>query len=216
MVEAMGATDVEGARHLLRLLERNQGLKPRPKEKLEDCVLRAHPTALAAAKAEPLGDAPPSEIYMTAAGLERLRKENDKILHEDMPANAAEIQRAREFGDLSENAEYHAAREKQSMLAARSTMLKTMIALARPIRSEIVRTDSVSVGGKVRLRDAAGVEVEYTLLGPPDVDVARQVINYQTPLGQSLMGKKKGDTVTLELMGDTHAYTVLEIAKGIA
>jgi len=215
MVEAMAATDVEGARHLLRLLERNQGLKPRPKEKLEDCVLRAHPTALAAAKAEAPGDAPPSEIYMTAAGLERLRKENDKILHEDMPANAAEIQRAREFGDLSENAEYHAAREKQGMLLARSTMLKTMIALARPIRSEIVQTDTVSVGSKVRLRDAAGVEVQYTLLGPPDVDVARQVINYQTPLGQSLMGRKQGETVTLEVMGDTHAYTVLEIANGV-
>lgn len=214
MQEAMAGTDVEGARHLLRLLERNQGLKPRPKEKLEDCVLRAHPSALVAQRDAP-EQAPPSEIYMTAAGLERLRRENDRIVNEEMPANAAEIQRAREFGDLSENAEYHAAREKQSLLAARSTMLKSMIALARPLRAEIVRTDAVSVGSRVRLRDADGTETEYTLLGPPDVDVARHVINYQTPLGQSLMGKRPGEEVRLDVLGETHAYQVLEIANGL-
>jgi len=213
--EACAATDVEGARQLLRLIDRNQGLKPRLKEKLEDSLLRAHPTALTVSRVEPVAEAPLSEIYMTAAGIEKTKREHDRIVNEEMPTNAAEIQRAREFGDLSENAEYHAAREKQGMLTARSNQLKNMLSLAREIRPEIIRTDAVSVGCRVRLRDAAGEEVTYTLLGPADVDVARSLINYQTPLGQSLMGKKPGETVHLEVMGQKHSYQVLDIALGV-
>jgi transcription elongation factor GreA len=218
MADAVGATDAEGGRHLLRLIDRNRGLKPRPREKLSDTILRAHPTALrdegpAPGAADEV--AAPQEIYMTAAGLERLRREHDRIVNEDMPSNAAEIQRAREFGDLSENAEYHAAREKQAMLLAKSQALAGMISLAREIRPEKVRTDAVSVGVRVRLRSRGGEDVSYTLLGPSDVDMERNVINYQTPLGQSLMGKKPGERVTLEVMGETHHYEVLEIAPGL-
>ena len=215
LTQAAKNTDIEGARHLMRLLERNQGLKPRLKEKLEDVLLRVHPGALTQARAETPAEAANQPIYMTAPGIEKLKRELDRILHEEMPSNASEIQRAREFGDLSENAEYHAAREKQAMLTARSEMIKGQLALAREIRPEIVRTDAVSVGSRVRLRDAAGTEVTYTLLGPADVDVDNNVINYQTPLARTLMGRKPGETVTLELLGDTHTYQVLSIACGV-
>jgi transcription elongation factor GreA len=63
----------------------------------------------------------------------------------------------------------------------------------------------------VRLRDSAGKDVTYTLFGPADIDMTKNIINYQTPLGQSLMGKKAGETVSLEVMGDKHSYQVLEI-----
>ncbi len=217
IADCAAATDDEGGRHLLRLLDRNQGLKPRLKEKLTDTVLRAHPAALREeTKADEVPPAARSqEVYMTAAGIERLKREYDRLVHEEMPQNQAEIARAREFGDLSENAEYHAAREKQGMLLARSNALQNMIALAREIRPEIVRTDAVSVGTRVRLRDRDGADVSYALLGPADVDVAKNVINYQTPLGQSLMGKKKGDVVSLDLMGETHTYEVLEISAAL-
>jgi transcription elongation factor GreA len=220
VLDAVQGIEVEGARHLLRLLDRNQGLKPRLKEKLSDTILRKHPQALVAlqgSRAEAAAETPAAsqEVYMTAAGIARMKAEYERIVNQEMPANAAEIQRAREFGDLSENAEYHAAREKQGMLIARSNDLKGVLALAREIRPEIVRTDAVSVGSRVRLRDAEGREVTYTLLGPADVDVERNVINYQTPLGQSLMGKKPGDSVSLDVMGHKHAYQVLEIASGI-
>ncbi len=215
MADACSAVDDEGARHLLRLINRNQGLKPRLQEKLEDTILRSHPQALAVGRVEVTSDAPLTEIYVTAAGIEKMRREYDKIVNEEMPANAAEIQRAREFGDLSENAEYHAAREKQGMLQARSNMIKSTLSLSREIRPEIIRTDAVSVGCRVRLRDPAGKEVVYTLLGPADIDVKRGIINYQTPLGQSLMGKRPGETVNLEVMGDKHTFEVLEIASGL-
>jgi transcription elongation factor GreA len=217
IADGAAATDDEGARHILRMLDRNLGLKPRLKEKLTDTVLRAHPTALRqeakGAEARPASRS--EEVYMTAAGIEKLRREHDRIVHEDMPQNQAEIARAREFGDLSENAEYHAAREKQAHLIARSTALQNLIALAREIRPEIVRTDAVSVGTRVRLRDAAGQDVTYSLLGPADVDVDRNVINYQTPLGQSLMGRKKGEVVTLDLLGQVHTYQVLDITSAV-
>lgn len=215
MLDAVKQIDVETARHYLRILDRNRGLKPRPKEKLEDTVLRAHPTALTVSRLDAPTEAPVTEIYNTAEGIARMKREYDKIVNEEMPTNAAEIQRAREFGDLSENAEYHAAREKQGMLIARSNALKNTISLAREIRPEIIRTDAVSVGTRVRLRDTEGKEVTYTLFGPADLDMSKGVINYQTPLGQSLMGKKAGETVNLEVMGDKHTYKVLEIAPAL-
>jgi transcription elongation factor GreA len=217
VAEAAAAGDLDGARHLLRLLRRNQGLKPRLQEKLTDTILRAHPTALRE-EGEPEGPAAAprsAEIYMTAAGIEKLKREYERLVHEEMPANQAEIARAREFGDLSENAEYHAAREKQGMLLARENDLKNQISLAREIRPEIVRTDAVSVGSRVRLKDDAGTEITYSLLGPSDVDMTRNVINYKTPLGQSLMGKKAGEVVVLELMGARHVYHVLEIGSAL-
>jgi transcription elongation factor GreA len=217
IAEAAAEVGVEPARHLLRLVGRNQGLKPRLMEKISDAILRSHPTALReeGKEAAPAAAASAQELYMTAAGIERLRREYDRIVGEEMPANQAEIARAREFGDLSENAEYHAAREKQSLLLAKSNDIQNQIALAREIRPEIVRTDAVSVGSRVRLRDESGAEVSYSLLGPADADVERQVINYQTPLGQSLMGKRPGDTVVLDLMGTRHVYQVLDIASAL-
>ena len=218
--DAAAASDVETARHLLRLVTRNPGLKPRLIEKVSDTILRAHPTALraegsAAAAAAAAATSAGREIYMTAAGIERLRRDYDRIVNEEMPANQQEIARAREFGDLSENAEYHAAREKQALLIAKSNDIQNLIALAREIRPEIVRTDAVSVGTRVRLRDPEGHEVSYALLGPADADVSRHVINYQTPLGQSLMGKRPGDTVTVEMGEDRHVYHVLGIESAL-
>jgi transcription elongation factor GreA len=215
--EAAAQGDVEVARHLLRLVGRNQGLKPRLMEKISDTLLRSHPTALRdeGRDATTAPVATSQELYMTASGIERLRREYDRIVGEEMPANQAEIARAREFGDLSENAEYHAAREKQALLLAKSNEIKNQIALAREIRPEIVRTDAVSVGSRVLLRDESGEEVAYSLLGPADVDVERRVINYQTPLGQSLMGRKRGETVVLDLMGARHVYQVLDIASAV-
>lgn len=152
---------------------------------------------------------------MTPAGQSRLREELQRLREVDAPQASRDIGVARDHGDLSENAEYHAAREKQGLLEARSKELKNMISLAREIRPEIVRTDAVSVGARVRLRDALGEETEFSLLGPADVDVARNVINYQTPLAQSLMNRKRGETVTLEVLGHKHVWTVLDISSAV-
>jgi transcription elongation GreA/GreB family factor len=213
--EAAQATDDSGAAYLLRILERNRGLKPRLLQKLQDTILRVHPTALrfAAPPPDPDGEAAAQRIYMTRSGLEKLKGDYDRIVNEEIPANAVEIARAREFGDLSENAEYHAAREKGSLLNARSAAIRDNLARAVPITPEIVRTDAVSVGTCVRLRDAGGKELSYTLLGPPDVDVERGIVSYLTPLGQALMGRRPGERVRVDVGGQVRDLQVLEIEK---
>jgi transcription elongation factor GreA len=215
MLDAARATDDGGAAYLIRLLEKNRGLKPRLLQKLQDVLLRAHPAALRAAAppgVEPEAEAAPLQtIYMTRVGIERLRAEVDRLSNVEMPANAAEIARAREFGDLRENAEYHAAREKQSLLQAKVDALRSELARAVPITPEIIRTDAVSVGTRVRVHDDHGRDVLYTLWGPPDVDVERGIINYLTPLGKALMGSRPGQSVRFEVDGDARRLTIVSI-----
>lgn len=221
MQEAVNATNEAGARHLVVILEQNRGLLPRALSKLQNVVLRAFPGALRespAALREGREDAilTARQIYMTAQGQERLKADYDRISNEELPENAREIARAREFGDLRENAEYHAAREKQSLLQAKADLIKGELARSVVLTPEVVRTDAVSVGTRVRLRDAEGHEVSYTLLGPPDTDPASGIINYLTPLGQVLMGRKTGEDVTLEVDGSVRHLSILEIQNALA
>ena len=215
VLKAANEADENSAYHMVKMLSQNRAIKGRALEKLQETILREHPTAMRERKEEVV-DEGPNQIYMTAEGLERLRQEANQIESTELPENAAEIARAREFGDLKENAEYHAAREKQSLLTAKLDALKSDIARAVELRPEIVQVGSVSVGCTVKLRDKSGEEVAYALLGPPDADVEKGVINYLTPLGRALMGKAQGDTFTLEIGGDKRELTVLEIGNALA
>ena len=211
------ATDTDGARHLAVLLGQNRAFTPRVLEKLQEIVLRLHPMALRDRRGGgDDADATQShELYMTGEGLARLRAELDQMRNVDMPANRAEIARAREFGDLRENAEYHAAREKQSLMEAKSRQLESDIARAKIISPDIVRTDTVSVGSQVDLREADGRVRTYTLLGPPDADPARGILNYQTPLARALMGQQRGDTPSIEIDGATREVEIVDIRNGL-
>jgi transcription elongation factor GreA len=219
--DAAKEVDDQGARHLLRQFDRNRGLKGRGLQRMQDVLLRAHPRMLAvrdaeaAAAREEDAAARAQQVYMTREGIARLKADFDRITNEELPANAAEIARAREFGDLSENAEYHAAREKHALLTARADAMRADLSRATALTPEIVRTDAVSVGTRVRLRDADGKEATYTLLGPPDVDVERGVISYLTPLGQALMGRKPGERVRMEMGGETRDLEVLSVESAI-
>ncbi|MDJ0521816.1 MAG: GreA/GreB family elongation factor [Planctomycetota bacterium] len=214
--EASAAADEDAAHHLTKMLGQNRGLKGRAREKLLETILREHPDALREPVHADREDPGTGTIYMTSAGMERWRSELDQIKNVEIPENAKEIARAREFGDLSENAEYHAAREKASLLQAKADALGSDLARAVAIQPEIVRTDAVSVGSRVRLRDGGGEELTYTLFGPPDTDVANGVINYLTPLGQALMGRGPGEHVKLDVDGDTRDLEVLSIENGLA
>jgi transcription elongation factor GreA len=214
--EAADATDSGGARHLLKLLEKNLGLKGRLLQRLQDTLIHAHPTAL---KDELTGETAAEveaatrslQVYMSPDGIARLRAEYERIVNQELPANSAEIARAREFGDLRENAEYHAAREKHALLTARADAMRADLTRAVAITRAIVRTDAVSVGTRVRLKDASGERRTYVLLGPPDADVDKGVISYLTPLGQALMGSKPGEHVRVEIGDALHELEVLEV-----
>jgi len=219
--EAADATDEAGARHLVVILEQNRGLLPRALSKLQNVMLRTWPSAMREAPAatrheEPDAQAGARHLFMTAQGQSRLKEEYERITSVEMPENAREIARAREFGDLRENAEYHAAREKQALLQAKADAIKSDLARAVVLTPEVVRMDAVSVGTRVKLRDPEGHGHAYTLLGPPDIDPGRGVINYLTPLGQALMGARPGDHVKLEVDGSVRELEVLGIENGLS
>jgi len=214
--EASAATDEEGARHLIQLVSSARGLRNVDVGRMQSAVLASHPGAAGKAQREEEPEAPEdaARIYMTTGGIDSLKAHRQTLENDEMPANRAEIARAREFGDLKENAEYHAAREKQGLLQAKLDQLKSDIARAVPITSDMVSSDSVSVGTRVRLKDGDH-ELTYTLFGPPDMDMDKGIINYMTPLGQALMGTKVGDAVRLDVEGAVRELEVLGIENGL-
>jgi len=219
---AAAATDAAGARYLIKVVEQNRGIKARALQKIQTIILRTQPDALRSEAAAVVEEGEPhvgerlDRIYMTADGLARLKAQRDKIVNEEMPENAKEIARAREFGDLSENAEYHAARERQGLLQARADQVISDLARAVVLTKDVINTEHVSVGAAVTLRDREGHEISYVLLGPPDADVKRGIINYLTPLGQALMGRKPGDHVEVVVGEEKRDLEVLAIENGLA
>lgn len=214
--EACEVVTTDQARRLLARIGEIRGLRNVVVGRLQDIILHAHPEAGRREKHDDAVDeAVVTEIYMTGAGIARLRKEVEHIENIEMPANREEIARAREFGDLKENAEYHAAREKQGLLTAKVANIKADLQRAVEITSAIVSAGSVSVGTRVRLRDGGGAVHTYTLFGPPDTDVERGIINYMAPLGQALMGRTKGDQVRLDIDGEVRELEVLEIETAV-
>jgi transcription elongation GreA/GreB family factor len=152
-----------------------------------------------------------SFIYSTATGIEQAREDLRRMTEEELPASAEEIARARAHGDLSENYEYKAAKEKQARLMSRINRLRDDLALARPLQANDVDTGEVSIGCRVTLEDAAGNTVAYSILGPWDADHERGVISYLSPFARLLMGKKPGERAEM----DGRSWTVREIAPGI-
>ena len=150
-------------------------------------------------------------IYSTAAGIERGKKELLRLTQKELPKSAEDIARARAQGDLSENYEYKAAKEKQARLMKRISQLRADLAKARPIEPATVDATRVSVGTRVALEDASGESHEYAILGPWDSEHEKGIISYLAPLGKQLLGKKPGDTVEIE--GQVH--TVRKVTKAV-
>ncbi len=150
-------------------------------------------------------------VLSTGPAIERARQELQKLLQEEVPKTAEEIGRARAHGDLSENYEYKAAKEKQARLMARINRLRTDLSRAEPIQPADVDTSQVSVGCRVRLEDESGQALEYTILGPWDSDPEHGRISYLAPFGQQLLGKKPGDSVETE----GRLFTVKRISLGL-
>jgi transcription elongation factor GreA len=137
-------------------------------------------------------------IWTTGAGLERAKAELNHLTGVELPRSAEEIARARAFGDLSENYEYKAAKEKQARLMQKINRLQTELSRARVIEPDTIDTGAVQVGCRVRLVADDGTTLEYAILGPWDADHEQGVISFQSPLAQKLLGKKTGDTVEIE------------------
>ena len=152
-------------------------------------------------------------IPMTKEGYEKKRAELDRMMNIEMIEVAKRIAAARELGDLSENAEYHAAREDQGMLQARIERLNSDLSQAMIIDRSTLPTDIVVFGAKVTVKDLNLSDVEiFHLVGPGDEDYSSNKILTSSPIGQGLLGKKIGEVVEITVPMGTLRYQVVEIS----
>jgi transcription elongation factor GreA len=152
-------------------------------------------------------------IPITREGYEKLKADLDRMQHTEMLAVAKRIAAAREMGDLSENAEYHAAREDQGMLQARIDALKDKLSRVHIVERNNMANDVVGFGTRVRVRDVdLGEEEIYELVGPGEEDYDKNKILTTSPIGQGLMGKKLGEIAEIKVPRGIMRYEVLEIS----
>jgi transcription elongation factor GreA len=151
-------------------------------------------------------------VPMTPRGFAALKEELQRLKSEDRPANIKDIEEAIAHGDLSENAEYHAAKEKQAHIAGRIAMLDDRIARAQIIETEGQTPDKVRFGATVRLSDIeTDEEVSYTIVGEDEADLKQGRISVTSPVAQALMSKEVGDEVHVKVPKGTREFGVLAI-----
>jgi transcription elongation factor GreA len=146
---------------------------------------------------------------MTRRGHERLKAEMERLKSVERPAISKAIGEARAHGDLSENAEYHAAREKQGMIEARIKDLEGKLATAEVIDPP-TSGDRITFGSTVRLEDEEGKEIAYWIVGSEEAEPPRGRISVLAPLARTLIGKKVGDTVIAQLPAGKKTFDILE------
>jgi len=151
-------------------------------------------------------------VPMTPRGFEALKQELQRLKSVERPANIKDIEEAIAHGDLSENAEYHAAKEKQAHIAGKMAMLDDRIARAQVIDTAGANPDKVSFGATVQLQDVeSDEEVRYTLVGEDEADAKAGRISITSPVAQALMGKEVGDEVSVKVPKGVREFEVLEI-----
>ena len=157
-------------------------------------------------------------IPMTREGYEKLKAELDRLKNYEMIEVTKRVAAARDMGDLSENAEYHAAREDQGILQARVNEMSDRVARAVIVDTSSLPKDTIAFGSKVKVMDLDLDEEEtFELVGPGQENPDNGRILTSSPIGQGLIGRRKGETVEIEVPRGTIRFKVLEIsaASGI-
>lgn len=150
--------------------------------------------------------------YMTAEGLEKIKKDLDEALAQ-RPVISAQIAEAREKGDLSENAEYDAAREAQGLLEVKIARLKDLVANAKIIDESQLGTDSVRMMNKVKVKNLNNKMVmEFTIVGETEADFTHGKLASTTPIAKALMGHTKGETVEAHVPSGVIKFQILDIS----
>lgn len=151
-----------------------------------------------------------NKVQMTQSGLDEIKEELAKLKAKE-PQAVDRVTKAREFGDLSENSEYHAAREDLAFIQGRIEELEEMIARVQVVTASSTSGNKVDIGCQVTV-DANGQEHTYTIVGEFEADPMKKKISHDSPLGRALMGKKKGEVVEFEAPVGKVSYTVKHIA----
>lgn len=150
------------------------------------------------------------ELIMTKTGLEKLQKEYSELINTKRPKNIETIRSTRAMGDLSENGGYHAAKDEQGFIESRIQELEDIFKRVK-IASD-VKINNISVGSVVTLQSSTDKEkLTYELVGANEADPVNNKVSYESPLGKSLLNKKEGDTITVQVPVGELKYKILEI-----
>jgi len=151
---------------------------------------------------------------ITRSGYEKLKKDLAHLKKVERPKIVKEIERARAFGDISENAEYEAAKHSQGLLEARIRDLESKLARARVVEDDEIGTDAVLLGAVVRLKDLKrGKELTYTIVSDAEADFKSGKISVSSPVGKGLLGARVGQTVQIDVPAGKLEYEVLDISR---
>jgi transcription elongation factor GreA len=149
---------------------------------------------------------------ITKTGYDRLKKELEHLKTVALPENIRDIEQARSHGDISENAEYAAAKERQSFIHGKIQELENNLASSRIIDLSSLRDDRVAFGATVRIEDVhTGKEIQYRLVGPFESDINQNKISVTSPLGKAMIGKEIGDEVTVKAPGGIREFQIVDI-----
>ena len=152
------------------------------------------------------------KIPITKAGFEKLKKELEHLRMVAVPENIRDIEEARSHGDLSENAEYSAAKERQSYLHGRLQEVENNLALANVIDLKNVTGEKAVFGASVAIEDVkTAKEITYQLVGPLESDIADNKISVTSPIGRALIGKSIGDHVRVQTPGGVREFEIIDI-----
>ncbi len=151
-------------------------------------------------------------VPVTKEGYEALKKELENLIRVERPENIKAIEEARAHGDLSENAEFAAAKDRQAFIEGRINDLQFKLASADIILPDKLSKDKAVFGCKVLLENIdTGQDVEYQLVGPDESDIEKGRISVSSPLGKAILGKRPGDELTLQVPAGKRVYELVEI-----
>lgn len=151
--------------------------------------------------------------YMTEEGYNKLKEDIAYLETVERPAISKQIAEARDKGDLSENAEYDAAKEAQGMLEAKISQLKTTLANARLINEDMIGTDVVQILNKVTIKNTKNnQQMTYTLVAETEADLKANKIAVNTPIAQGLLGHKVGDIAEIKVPSGIMSFEIIDIS----
>ncbi len=154
--------------------------------------------------------------YVSAEGLKKLKAELDQMVNVERPAISRNIGEAIEKGDISENAEYDAAKDAQGMLEAKIALLQAQLASARIIDQSKIETDVVQIMNKVTIKNGKNNStMTYTIVSEHEADLKIGKISVNTPIAQGLLGKRVGDTVEIKVPSGIIPFEIINIELGI-
>ena len=151
--------------------------------------------------------------YVTEEGLEKLKKELEQLETVERPSISQQIAEARDKGDLSENAEYDAAKEAQGMLEMKISRLKNALANSRIIDQSMIDTSTVQILNKVKIKNKkTGAIIEYTIVSDAEANLKEMKMSINTPIAKGLLGKKVGEIAEVQVPSGKIEFEIIEIS----